>query len=319
MRLVLALAAASLAAAVAAGCGTEDEGAAPPPGRYVATSRALTPTAHLFADPVEARVDVVVDRRRLDPDRIRLHVDFLPYRIVGGGIRRSRRDFSTFTRLRFEVTLRCLTIRCVPARLGSVLGDQEGRGERRTFRFPPARVVLDDPGRRSVRHLRRVWWPPLDSISGLSATNPEVQGSGSFTALQPGAEFRSTVTPPLEPTTTMPAALLAGLLFSGAALVLAFPATLAAREVRRRRPPPGGEPAVPPLERALRVLAWALEHGGPGARREALEALAFELDAAGDAQRARDARALAWSPAEPVPERVEALVEEVRDADRTAA
>ena len=307
------------AAVLLAGCGGAEEGAAPPPGRFVATSRALTPMAHLFGDPVQARVDVVVDRRRLDPDGIELRVDFLPYRIIDGGIRRSRRDFSSFTRLRFELTLRCLTIQCVPTRLGSVLGDQEGRGERRTFRFDPARIVYRDPDSGESRHLRRVWWPPLDSISGLSATNPEVQTAGSFNPLGPGAEFRSTVIPVLEPSWRLPPPLLAAMLFAGAALLLAFPATLVARELRRRRPATAAEPRVPPLERALRLVEWGLAEGDGAQRREALEALAYELDAAREDELAREARALAWSPANPAPEAAAALVDRARRFDGTPA
>lgn len=316
MRRLAAAAAASLL--LVAGCGEDDEGAAPPPGRFVATSRALTPTAHLFGDPVEARVDVVVDRRRLDPDRVRLRVDFLPYRLIDGGIRRSRRDFPGFTRVRFEMSLRCLTVRCIPSRLASVLGAQEGRGERRTFRFPPARVVYDEPGSAKVRHLRRVWWPPLDAISGLSATNPEVQ-AGSFNAFAPGAEFKATVTPVLEPSYRLPPPLLASVLFGGAALVLAFPATLALRELRRRRPAPEAEPELPPLERALRLVEWAVADADAERRREALEALAYELDESRQEERAREARALAWAPQEPAPEEMAELVETLRRADGAPA
>jgi hypothetical protein len=316
VRLAVAIVALGL---LVAGCGEEDDGAAPPPGRFVATSRALTPTAHLFADPVEARVDVVVDRRRFDPDRIELRVDFLPYRIIGGGIRKSRRDFSTFTRLRYELTLRCLTIRCVPSRIGSVLGEQEGRGERRTFRFQPARVVYEDPKTGESRHLRRVWWPPLDSISALSATTPEVQTSGSFNAFLPGAEFKSTVTPVLEPSYRLPPAVLAAGLFAGAAALLVLPGLLLVREVRRRRPAAGAEPEVTPLERALRVVEWSAERGDAEERRAALEALAFELDAAADERSARAARELAWSPDEPDSERVTGLVVGLRRGDDAAA
>ena len=304
-----------LLAFAAAGCGNEDDSAAPPPGRFVATSRALTPTAHLFAEPVQARVDVVVDRRRLDPGRVELRLDVLPYRIIDGGIRKSRSDFSSFTRLRYELTLRCLTIRCVPSRLQSVLGAQEGRGERRTFRFKPARVVYDDPKTGTIRQLRRVWWPPLDSISGLSATSTGVPAIGA----SPGAEFRSTVAPPLEPSYRLPPALLATGFFTGAALLLAFPALLLAREVRRRRPQSAAEQELPPVERALLVVEWAVARGRSEERREALEALAFELDATGNESDARATRELAWSPEEPADDRVSSLVKELRRGNEAQA
>lgn len=309
----LPAAAVAALALLAAGCVGGDEAGGPPPGRFLATSRSLTPTAHLFADPVTVQVDAVLNRKRFDPDRVRLRVAFLPYRIVGG-ISRSREDFPGFTRLTFRLRLRCLTVQCVPSRLQSVLGGQEGRGERRTFRFKPARLVYDDPKSGKVRHLRRVWWPPLDAISGLSATNTSFPPTGFAS----GSEFRATIVPLPEPSYRLPAGLVGGLLLAGAAALLAFPATLVAREVRRRRPEAESEPELPPLERALLAVEWARDRGSAGDQREALEALAFELDAGGAAQRAREARALAWSPREPGPEEITELTDTVRRTDAPA-
>ena len=39
----------------------------------------LAPREAFFGDPVEAKVDVVVDPRTVDPSRIRVHTDFRPY------------------------------------------------------------------------------------------------------------------------------------------------------------------------------------------------------------------------------------------------
>jgi hypothetical protein len=202
----------------------------------------------------------------------------------------------------------------VPRRLGSVLGDQEGRGERRTFRFKPARLVYDDPKSGKVRHLRRVWWPPLDAISRLSATNTGVP----FIGAAPGAEFTATITPVPEPSYRLPAGLLAGLLLGGAAALLALPAGLVTRELRRRRPEPEAEWEPTPLERALLLVEKALERGDAEEQREALEALAFELDAEGEPKRARDVRALAWSSRDPSAESVSEVVTAVRSADAAA-
>ena len=90
------LAAAAALAVLAAGCGGAEARSGPPPGRFLATSRSLTPTAHLFADPVVVRIDAVLDRERFDPDRVELRVSFLPYRIVDR-VSRSREDFASFT------------------------------------------------------------------------------------------------------------------------------------------------------------------------------------------------------------------------------
>ena len=171
--------------------------------------------------------------------------------------------------------LRCLTVACVPSRPASVLGGQEGRGERRTFRFKPARSALRRPEAGELRQLRRVWWPPLDAISRLSATNTGVPAIGSA----PGAEFQATVTPVPEPSYRVPAGLLGAVLFGGAAALLALPAGLLAREVRRRRPEREEERELLPLERALLLVESARDRGNAEQQREALEALAFELDA----------------------------------------
>jgi hypothetical protein len=304
--LLLALAIGS--SALLTGCGGDGEEAAPPPGRSLATSRALTPTAHLFGDVVQARLDVIVDKDDLDPDRVHASLDFLPYRIQGG-VRRTRDDFSHFTRLRWETTLRCITIACVPSRLQSVLGEQEGRGERRTYRFKPARVSYEDPETGKVSRLREVFWPPLDAISRLS---PDEQQIPSYASLGPGGEFGATVAPVDEPSYRLPAWLLGGALLAAALALLAFPVTLVAREVRRRRPERHEEDQPSALERALRRVERVRDHGDADEQRDALEALACVLD--GDGRAAR-VRALAWRPEAPAVAETTSLVAELRGAD----
>ena len=304
---------------VAAACGGGREANGPPPGRFIATSRSLTPTAHLFADPVAVRVDVVLNRKRLDPHRVRLRVGFLPYRIVSG-ISRSRQDFGRFTRLTYRMRLRCLTIECVPSRLGSVLGAQEGRGERRTFRFEPARLLYDDPRTGELRHLRRVWWPPLDAISRLSAVHPAARTSGSFNPLGPGAEFQSTLVPVLEPSYRLPPPLLGGLLLTGAAALLALPAGLTARALRRRRHDQVHQEhaELSALDRALARLEHANEAGAEEETREALEGVAAVFDSAGLGVRAVEVRELAWSPDSPSAAAVTEVLRSARERDDPA-
>jgi hypothetical protein len=303
--LLLVVAAASVA--LVAGCADDGDQAAPPPGRSLATSRALTPTAHLFGDFVQARLDVIVDRDDLDPDRVKASLDFLPYRIQNG-VKRSREDFSHFTRLRWEATLRCITIACVPSRLQSVLGAQEGRGERRTYRFKPTHVTYEDPKTGKVSRLRQVFWPPLDAISRLS---PDAQEIPSYASLGPGGEFGATLAPVDEPTFRVPAWLLGGALLAAALALLAFPATLVARELRRRRPEPEAELPLSALEQALLRVERVRDHGDAEEQREALEALAFELDGDGRASRVR---ALAWRADAPTAAETTALIVELRGA-----
>lgn len=295
-----------------AGCAEYGDQQAPPPGRALATSRELTPTAHLFGDVVHARLDVIVDRGKLDPDEVRAVLDFLPYRIQGG-ITRSRDDFSHFSRLRWEATLRCITIACVPSRLQSVLGSQEGRGERRTYRFKPARILLDNPDTADARPLRRVFWPPLDAISRLSPDEAQIP---SYASLGPGGEFRATLAPVDAPSYRAPTWLIGGALLAAALALLTFPATLLVRELRRRRPQQESGERLSPLERALQRVEDVRDHGDTEAQREALEALAFELD--GDGRAAR-VRALAWRPDAPRAEETTALVTELRRADGVPA
>lgn len=308
----LPLTLAALLLVLLAGCSGDGDQAAPPPGKDFAASRSLTPTAHLFGDFVHARVDVIVDREKLDPDRVRTTLDFLPYRIQNG-VKRTRDDFSHFSRLRWETTLRCITIACVPSRLQSVLGDQEGRGERRTYRFKPARVTYEDPKTGKVRPLRQVSWPPLDAISRLS---PDEEQIPPYASLGPGGEFVATLAPVDEPSFRAPAWLLGGALLSVALALLALPATLIVREVRRRRPEPQAEAQLSPLQLALQRVERMRDHGDAEEQREALEALAFELD--GDGRAAR-VRALAWQPAAPSPAETTALVAELRGAGGAAA
>jgi hypothetical protein len=302
------LALAVVSVALLGGCADESDQAAPPPGRALALSAALTPTAHLFGEFVQARLDVIVDRKRLDPDRIRPTLDFLPYRIQGG-VRRSRDDFSHFTRLRWEATLRCVTIACVPSRLGSVLGEQEGRGERRTYRFEPVRVTYEVPQTGKVITLNALRWPPLDAISRLS---PDEEQIPAYASLGPGGEFRSTLAPVAEPSYRAPAWLIGGGLLAAALALLAFPATLVARELRRRRPQAETGPGPSALERALLRVERARDEGSAEEQREALEALAHELD--GDGRAAR-VRALAWRPRPPAADETTTLLADLRGAD----
>jgi hypothetical protein len=258
----------------------------------------MTPATHLFADPALARLEVVVDRRLLDPDRIRVATQFEPYEVVGG-VERSRRDLGEYTRLRYEYTLRCLTTDCIPVRQESILGEQEsGRGERRTFRFPPALVRYDDPSRQAPELLRSVSWPPLTSVSRLS----EAQADAAF-------PFRLSPTPlPALSYRANPLAV-AGALIAGGLLLLALPARAAARWWRRRRPvaEPVPEVMLTPLERARALVVWSCEHGDTPDRRRALSNFAAEVARSGGDGVVANALGLAWSRPAPQPDTALAL------------
>jgi hypothetical protein len=297
---------ASLAVAfglLVAGCGGGGE-AGSSLGRALTASASLTPTTHLFAEPVVARLVVVVDADELDPDRIRVKTSFDPYDIVGSP-RQIRSSFGGgLTRLRYEYTLRCLLIECIPQVLTSAAGEDEtGRGERITTTFNRARVLYSDSDAERV--LRNVAWPSLQSVSRI---NPEEIPRFGFV-------FR-TSTPIPEATYPASPTLVGGALLVGALALLALPAVLVARWSRRRRPLPDEEaPEVPPLERALLLVESTAARENGSERRGALEMLAVELDASERAGLAAAARDLAWGRVGPSPEAAGTLVTTVREAD----
>jgi hypothetical protein len=292
-----------------AGCAGGDESTELPLGRQVSAQGSLTPTVHLFAEPVLARVDVVVDRDHLDPDRVRVETKFLPYDVKASST--GRRDRGRFTELRYEWHLRCLRISCIPEIIASAAGEAEtGRGERRSFDLPAAQVLYDEPGADDPRTLTRATWPELVSVSRIRQSDVP-----SF-----GYVFKTSVAPLHEPDYRVSPTVLGAGLIVGALALLALPVALLVGWWRRRRPPPVAveEPELTPLERALRLVEWAGERENGAERREALELLAFELEAAESAELSDSARRLAWSQPSPSPEAAAELVEVVREADGRA-
>lgn len=289
-----------------AGCGGSDEEAELPLGRQIAAKATFSPTVHVFAEPVVAELEVTVDRDRLDPDRVRPDVRFLPYDIEASV--REREDHGRFTVLRYAWALRCLRVACIPEILPSDAGEAEsGRGERRTFAMRPAGVAYeedsDDP-----RVLARAAWPELVSVSRLKQSDVP----------QFGFVFKTSVTPLAEPDYRVSPTLLGAGLLAGALALLALPAGLAAGRLRRRRPPPTAEEErepLTPLERAIQLVDWAAGRENGSERREALEVLAVELEAVERPDLAAESRTLAWSPPAPTVEAAENLVAVVREAD----
>lgn len=266
----------------------------------------MSPTTHLFAERVDAVLEVVVDRRLLDPSLLRVRTAFDPYeRIDETPV--ARDDLGPYTRLRYTYALRCLTAECIPTRLESILGEQEeGRGERRTFRSPPARIRYDDPA-DGVVELLDVSWPPLTSVSRLS----EAQADAEF-------PFRLSPTPLPVVGYLLPPPLLAALLAVAGLFLLAAPARAARRWLRARRPAPKEEPVVElsPLDRARTLVVWSCESGDTEDRRRALANLAAVLAGLDGGHASAQAEALAWSRPSPSPEAALLLARaEVVDGD----
>jgi hypothetical protein len=298
-----------LAVVLLGGCAGEDDAADLPLGRQISAMATFTPTVHLFAEPVVARVEVVVDREHLDPDRLRLQTRFVPYDVERAV--RKREDRDRFSVLRYEYVLRCLRIACIPEILPSAAGEAEtGRGERRTFDLPAAQVRYDEP-EGETRTLARAGWPELVSVSRIKQSDVPAFGF----------VFKTSVAPLAEPGYRISPGLLGAGLIVGALALLVLPVALVAVALRRRRPPEvvDEEPEVSALERALRLVEWAQAREDGAERRQALEALAVELDTAENGGLADSARTLAWSPAAPAPAAAEELVSSVREWDRGSA
>ncbi len=101
--------------------------------------------------------------------------------------------------------------------------------------------------------------------------------------------------------------------------LLALPAVYLVRRYRARRAPSRSQkPSLSPLERALALVEWASRRPSVDERREALEALAYELDAEED-ETADRARAQGWSPPSPATEEMTELVEEIREGHAPSA
>jgi hypothetical protein len=224
-----------------------------------------------------------------------------------------------FTQLRYRYTIRCITLDCIqllggagkpnplPGGLPPPTSGSTGFGERKTIALKPATLDYADPSGEE-RVLRRIVWPPTQSVSRLNFGDTAVTGIGF--------PFRASVSPLPEKTFRVPPLALAAALFIGAAALLALPVIVFGRMLRR-------EPEVieveesrelTRLERALALVAWSLEQGHPE-RREALEILAEELDREERVELAGGARRLAWSPTPPSPDRTEALATQVEEAD----
>ena len=308
-------AAALVAACIAAlaGCGGSDSKPLLVGGKPAAVHGSLTPDVHLFGEPIVARVDVVLDRDQVSPSEVDLKTDFKPYEAVGG-TDVTREDIGRFTHLRYTTLLRCLEIACIPSTFKysdvpisqtpelPLFPENQQRAEKVMYQFPPALVTARASSQDKV--LGRVVWPPLRSLSRINWYDSSVVGQGF--------PFVATVTPLPETTYRISPTLLGLLLLALAGAIVAVPVGYLVRRWRARRAPKAEGAALSPLERALALVEWASRRPSVDERREALEALAHELD--GEAgETAVIARAQGWSPPAPVSEEMTELASTVRE------
>jgi hypothetical protein len=281
--------------AVAGFTHTRPEPAPPGPPGIVARGT-LSPLVLLFGDPLTARVDVLVDRHRVDPAQIRLQTPFPPF--VPLSLSSSRRDHGAVSELRYTLTVQCLALACLPPLTG-----------KRYLVFPPTQVVYRVRG-GSFANTTLVRFPAIGLSSRLSpeAVRAARRRSGPLRAVEgpaPGIGLAEAAQLVRDTARTLPHAsysisptLLVTVLFLLAAALAIAAVLVVMRYVRP--PPPAAKPTpvlapVSPLEHALDELDVALADGQVERQRKALELLARELGASGNDDLARDARELAWS------------------------
>lgn len=255
--------------------------------RLLVASADLDGRAHLFGDPVRARLEVVYHATRIRPDSIAVEASFAPYRIVER--RESRDSFGSIERVRVDFSLECLTARCVPRSDG-------------LFEFPRARVRYrqrEFPVDEGVA----VDWPRLRVGSRVGLREVEVRALRADVRDLPAVSYR------IGPGALATAGYsLAALLALAGALLLAHALGARARLERRLT----GRPSrLSALQRALALVRRQTRRGEADASRRALDRLAVELRETSEPDLARDASRLAWRRNDPSETSVDPLSHEV--------
>jgi len=278
------------------------------PGKQaLSASWSLFPSSVLFGDTVHVRVDATVDRRRLDPERLRLETHFKPYEPIVPR-RFTRRDVSHYTHLVYRIDLRCVVRDCAP-----------DAGSLQRFTLLPARLFYRGQVRGGGRAPSlELDWPVVVAVSRLDPIDLERRAQGINRRGQrainvlplPPWRVDSRLVPvsyAVRPGTAFWAAVAGALLLIGAATLLLRPYLPAPTFLRRRRAEPE------PLERAVAAVESARASGAQERERKALELLGAELARSGEIRLAESARALAWSqPDPPEPTLTTALTVDVR-------
>ncbi len=247
----------------------------------------LSRSGTLFADPMRASVQVIVDRRRVDPEQVGFTTHFEPY--VRIGLERvSRHDNGRLTRLVYSVELICLTNICL----------SKDKPEPVRVQFPPAEVfyVPAGGGRRTLR------LPWTATTIGPRTTEADLAGSDPF--LQPS--WRATTDPQAVSYGISPHTLRT-VLFAGSGLLFALGLLALVRFVSTGRL---RLRVLSPLERAV-VLVERAPNEAPE-KRKALELLSHELARTGEAELALAAKQLAWAEPTPLPTLTQPLTLDVR-------
>ncbi|MEO5576549.1 MAG: hypothetical protein ABIR67_08940 [Gaiellaceae bacterium] len=249
----------------------------------------------VFGDTVRAQVDLAVDLRHVDPSSVNVRAAFAPWRRVGP-VQVTRTDAGSSAHIRMTYVLRCLKQACVPER------------DTLPFEFKPARIEFVNRG--GGRGALRAAFPRLTVHTRISSGD-----------LANAAPWRLDVTNVPEPSYRTSPALLLVLLIGGSLVVFTGGGVLAFAGWPRKHvepePEPEPEPELlpTPLEQALELLEDAARANGAADQRRSLELVAEVLGERGEEDGlAEAARALAWSPTAPGPEKTKSLAARVRAA-----
>jgi hypothetical protein len=264
-----------------------DKGGGPGLGEEPIVGTALiSPEQHLFGDAVRARVELIVDATRVDPDSVEIGANFDPYRELRP-VEVTRSEDGALTKLRYDYVLGCLVSRCLPRGTGRVeLGGVAVNYVRRGESQPDAATVE---------------WVPIRAAGRIDPNELDQAALRSDLRDLPSASYR------VSPRTVELIALVLAVLFAiGAAILILrllpldrLATKLGARFVDKRSP----------LEQALAIVRESAASGSPEEERRALERLAVELRRNRNPALAGDASRLAWS--EPVPAGIDPLSDEV--------
>ena len=282
----------ALAAILAAAAGliawnAWDEGGGPGLGdEPIVGTALLTPEQHLFGDAVRARVELIVDGKRVDPDSVEIGANFEPYRELRP-VEMSRSEDGTLTKLRYDYVLGCLVSQCLPRGAGRVELAGVAVNYLRRGESEPAAATVE--------------WVPIQAAGRIDPNALDQAALRSDLRDLPSASYR------VSPRTVELVALVLAVLFAiGAAILILrllpldrLATRLGARFVDKRSP----------LEQALALVRESAATGSPEEERRALERLAVELRRARNPALAGDASKLAWS--EPVPAGIDPLSDEV--------
>ena len=260
------------------------------PRQAISGQTSLSRSAAMFADPVKATISLLIDRQRVDPERVGFNPSFKPYALIGVPSVQ-RYDTGQLTHLKYTANLVCLTYDCLPP------------GPNSRVQFRQAEVFYWRKSGGARRTLQLPWYP---FTLASRTTDADLNNADPFQ--QPS--WRIT-TDPLAVSYGISPGLLRGLLFalSGVLLLCALVGLIAlfrAVRARVRRAP------TTPLERAVMLVEEATHRDDQPAKRKALERLSRELTHTGEEDLALTARELAWAEPTPVPSATQPLTVDVR-------